>query len=199
MTEGRPDETSTQRRLVGATRRCIAESGVAGATSRQITAAAGTNLQAITYHYGSKDELVAVALLESVREWVEPALAELRAPGEPTTRMLTAVQALTARFEERSADAPALLEALVQTTRSPALRERVLELWTDLRAELTGRIVELREGGHVPGWVEPATMAALLVAVAQGLVLQVTIDPDGPSMPELAAQFATLLAHARAS
>jgi len=188
----------TAERLLDATRRCIVERGVAGSTSREITAAAGTNLQAITYHYGSKDELVAVALLASVREWVEPALAELRGSGDAATRMLTAVQALTSRFEQRSGDAPALLEALVQATRHAQLRESVLALWADLRGELAERIVELRRDGHVPTWVEPVAMASLLVAVAQGLVLQVTIDPDGPSMPDLAAQFATLLLQAQA-
>ena len=86
----------------------------------------------------------------------------------------------------------------MQATRHPQLRENVLGLWADLRGELAERIVELRQEGHVPTWVEPVTMASLLVAVAQGLVLQVTVDPDGPSMPELAAQFATLLLQAQA-
>jgi hypothetical protein len=40
-------------------------------------------------------------------------------------------------------------------------------------------------------------MAAVLVAVANGFVVQATVDPDGPSIASLAAQFASLLLAAR--
>ena len=42
-------------------------------------------------------------------------------------------------------------------------------------------------------------MATLLVAVANGLVLQVTSDPDGPGLEAMAAQFGGLLLAARQS
>jgi hypothetical protein len=42
-------------------------------------------------------------------------------------------------------------------------------------------------------------MSAFTVAVANGLVLQVTVDPDGPGLPETADQFGALLLAARAS
>lgn len=183
----------TAERLLAATRACIAEQGVAGATSREIATAAGTNLQAITYHYGSKDRLVARALVETVREWVEPALDVMAAPGDPATQMLSAVQALTERFERRRVDAPALLEALALAPRMPELRTAVLDLWSDLRRQLATHLTALRADGHVGAWVDPDTMATLLVAVANGLVLQVTVDRLGPSMPQLSAQFAQLL------
>ena len=117
-------------------RTCITEGGLGAATTREIATSAGTNLQAITYHYGSKDRLVARALVETVREWVSPALDVMREPGDPATQMLAAVQALTAHVEQRRGDAPALLEALVAAPRLPELRTAVLDLWTDLRTEL---------------------------------------------------------------
>ena len=75
----------------------------------------------------------------------------------------------------------------------PELRTAVLDLWNGLRTELAAHIAALKADGHLPAWVEPVTMATLLIAVANGLVLQVTVDRVGPSMPELAAQFAGLL------
>jgi AcrR family transcriptional regulator len=189
--------TETATRLLEATRACIAEGGIPAATSREIAAAAGTNLQAITYHFGSKDRLVARALVETVREWVTPALDVMREPGDPATQMLAAVQALTAHFEQRRSDAPALLEALVAAPRLPELRTAVLDLWAGLRTELAGHIAALKDDGHLAAWVEPNAMATLLIAVANGLVLQVTVDRLGPTMPELAAQFAGLLLESR--
>jgi AcrR family transcriptional regulator len=188
-------ETAT--RLLQATRTCIAERGVAGTTSREITTTAEANLQAITYHFGSKDRLVAQALVETVRDWVAPALAVMTEPGDPGAQMLAAVQALTTHFERRRAEAPALLEALVTAPRVPELRTAVLDLWNELRTELASHIGALKADGHLPAWVEPATMATLLIAVANGLVLQVTVDRVGPTVPELAGQFAGLLLAAR--
>ena len=118
----RMSETAT--RLVEATRACIAEGGIPAATSREIAAAAGTNLQAITYHFGFKDRLVARALVETVREWVGPALDVMREPGDPATQMLAGAQALTAHFEQRRAQAPVLLEALVATPPARAAHRR---------------------------------------------------------------------------
>jgi len=189
------NETST--RLLEATRACIAERGVAATTSREIASGAGTNLQAITYHFGSKDRLVALALVETVREWVTPALDVMREPGDPNAQMLAAVQALTANFERRRADAPALLEALALAPRLPELRTAVLDLWGQLRTELADHITTLKADGHLPASIDPTIMATLLIAVANGLVLQVTVDRVGPPMPELAGQFAGLLLAAR--
>ena len=58
--------TSTRSRLIEATITSLRTKGVAGLTSREIAGAADVNLQAITYHFGSKDSLVAAALTELV-------------------------------------------------------------------------------------------------------------------------------------
>src|SRR5262245_7221419 len=51
-------------RLVDATRACVRARGVADTSSRLIAETADANLGAITYYFGSKDELVAAALAE---------------------------------------------------------------------------------------------------------------------------------------
>ena len=136
-------------------------------------------------------------MVETVREWVSPALDVMREPGDPATQMLAAVAGCSPpTSEQRRGDAPALLEALVAAPRLPELRTAVLDLWTDLRTELAGHVAALKAEGHLAAWVEPNTMATLLIAVANGLVLQVTVDRLGPSMPELATQFAGLLLEA---
>ncbi len=52
--------------LLAGARQVILERGVAKATARDIAAAAGVSLAAIGYHFGSKDELVTAALMESL-------------------------------------------------------------------------------------------------------------------------------------
>src|SRR5438270_2977098 len=103
----------TRARLLASTRRCIATRGLAATTSRDITAGAGANLAAITYHFGSKDRLVAAALLEELRAWLSPALEVLAGDGDPAARALAAIETLVRDFERRREEAPAYLEALV--------------------------------------------------------------------------------------
>ena len=54
-------DTGTEQRLVEATRGCLRSRGLADTSSRAITDLAGANLAAITYHFGSKEQLVALS------------------------------------------------------------------------------------------------------------------------------------------
>ena len=69
--------TSTRQDLLDAARECVRTHGLAGTTSREITTTAGANLAAITYHFGSKDELIAEALFGELERRIQPALAML--------------------------------------------------------------------------------------------------------------------------
>jgi AcrR family transcriptional regulator len=183
--------------LLAATRRCIGRRGLAATTSRDIAAEAGANLASITYHFGSKDELVARALLDGLREWLAPALAVLGGAGDPAVRTVAGVQALLATYEAHADDAAAYLQALAHASQSPELRSGVVELWGELRGLLAADVRAMQEAGTVGAWADPDAMAAVIVAVANGLVLQVTVEPEGPSIEAMAAQFAALLLAAR--
>ena len=188
----------TRQRLLDATRRCVRSRGLARTTSRDITGAADANLAAITYHFGSKDELVAEALLAGLREWLDPALIALTESDDPATGMLTAVQTLITTFDQHRDEAPAHLEALVQAPRLPALHEGVLVLWSELRRLLSEQLAQMQHDDLLPDWIDPQAMAALLVAAANGVVLQATVDPDGASVDAMAGQFTGLLLAVRA-
>lgn len=190
--------TDTRQRLLDATRRCVRSRGLARTTSRDITGAADANLAAITYHFGSKDELVAEALLAGLREWLDPTLIALTESDDPATGMLTAVQTLITTFDQHRDEAPAHLEALVQAPRLPALHEGVLVLWSELRRLLSEQLAQMQHDDLLPDWIDPQPMAALLVAAANGVVLQATVDPDGASVDAMAGQFTGLLLAVRA-
>ena len=49
---------STKERILGAAETLFARHGFAGASLRQVTAAANVNLAAVNYHFGSKDKLI---------------------------------------------------------------------------------------------------------------------------------------------
>jgi AcrR family transcriptional regulator len=49
---------STKERILGAAETLFAQRGFDGASLRQLTSAAGVNLAAVNYHFGSKEKLV---------------------------------------------------------------------------------------------------------------------------------------------
>jgi AcrR family transcriptional regulator len=187
----------TARRLLSATRTCIGRKGLAATTSRDITGEAGANLQAITYHFGSKDALVAAALLDGFRGWLAPTVAVLRGDGDPAARTIAAVQALLATLEDHRDEAATYLHALAHAPVADPLRVGIVELWSELRALLADDIRAMQATGELGAWVDPDTMAAVLVAVANGFVVQATVEAGGPPVSSLAAQFASLLLAAR--
>lgn len=183
----------TRRRLLDATRDCLGRNGLAATTSRDIAGAAGANLAAITYYFGSKDELVAAALLEGIREWLTPTIDVLAGEGEPAERTVAAIRTLLATFERHRADAPVYLEALLQAPRMHPLGQGLVGLWAELRRLLAGQMRRMQADGALPGWVEPEAMASLFLAVANGLALSATVDGDGPPVADMAGQFGALL------
>jgi AcrR family transcriptional regulator len=186
--------TETRDRLVAAAWECVRRGGPAGATSRAITTAADANLGAITYHFGSKDALLAEAVGAAIEALVEPALDALRDESlDPAGRLLEAVARLQRAYGEAADDAPAYLEVLIDSRRHPELQARVASVFARIRAVLTTVIADLQAREALPEWIEPGAMAGLLLAVAQGVVLQTTIDGEGPSSPAMADQFARLL------
>jgi AcrR family transcriptional regulator len=187
----------TRQQLIDAARRCVRDKGLAGATSREITAAAGANLAAITYHFGSKDDLLAEALFAEIDRRIEPALALLDPDGDPAAGMLDAVRQLLAEFERSKKDTVVYLEALLLATRDARYRRRALKLHRAIGRRLEELIARLRDDGVVPGWVDPPAMAALVLATANGIAVQTALDPAGPGHQALATQFAHLLLAAR--
>jgi len=61
-----------RRRLLDATVELVGTGGPQTATSRGIASAAGENLAAITYYFGSKEELLAEAMAATARQLTSP-------------------------------------------------------------------------------------------------------------------------------
>ncbi len=184
----------TRQRLLEAAWCCVTEEGLAGATSRAITSAAGANLGAITYYFESKDALLAEAIGGAVERLILPAMEALQEPaGDPVLRVLTAVSLLQQAYVRSGRDAPVYLEVLLEARRMPLVRDRIEKLFTRVRNALADQMADQQGEGMLPGWVDPRAMAGLLLAVAEGVVLQTSVDPRGPDYGAMAGQFAQLL------
>jgi AcrR family transcriptional regulator len=190
-------EGGVRDRLVDAAGSLIAERGASAATSRAISERAGENLGSITYYFGSKDALVSETLIRQARGLLQPVLDELAGDRPPAEKLLAAVRVLTTIVAERRDQLPGYLECLAQSPHDEGLASALRDLSRDLRRELAADMTRQRDDGQIPGWVDPAAMASLIVALATGVVAEVVTDPDVTDPGAIGSQFAALLLAAR--
>jgi AcrR family transcriptional regulator len=191
------EETKTA--LVEAAKQLVAERGYAGASVRELTAVAGTNLGAVNYHFGSRENLLNQAILESFLEWA--GRVGEQGPADPDAEPL---QHLAARARPAVDGIPEMqpafvvaLEALLQSRRSPELHEWIVEHYVKLRQLAIDGMTATERGRELPRRFLQV-VASYMIAVVDGLQLQALIDPEAiPTGDELAALYEAFAAAAK--
>lgn len=97
------DKPTTKDRIMDAAERLFADKGLDGSSLREITTAAGVNLAAVNYHFGSKDGLIAAVFTRH--------LGPLNA----------ARIALLDKVEAQAGEAPPILEAVLDAFIRPVV------------------------------------------------------------------------------
>ncbi len=202
---------ATRAALLDAARRLVIERGYAGASVRELTAAAGANLAAVNYHFGSRERLLTEALLASWVEWadaigqVSASLASADPSAGPLEHMAAQARPLLAGFPEMLPLFVMGLEAHLQARRSPELRNRLAAHYAEQRRRAGELIMAGTPGLEPPAPDEPVprmveVTASFMLAVVDGLLMQSLLDPEAiPTGDELAAFYEGLAAITRAT
>ncbi len=170
---------SHRQQILEAAIECVQTRGVAGTTTRDIAAAAGSSLASIPYHFGSKDALMDQALLEAIRRYTGHVEGQAFAGDAPPVQALAkSLTATVDSFPEAEPLLISLMEAHVKAIHSEPLRERVA---ANRRAAVE-RIAAMVQGGlglesHLSE-SETRALSVLILAIVDGLMLGWLIDPD---------------------
>jgi AcrR family transcriptional regulator len=167
---------------------CLRERGYARTTTRDIVAASGTNLGSIVYHYGTKERLLEEAMGEGFRRWTEAisAVAD-QSTANPFEQMRAALGQARSAFDEQHGLFTAFLEAAAETGRSDELRGHMAEGYEHARRRVGQSI---RHTMPDAGEDDVRTLASLMVAIVDGLMLQWLLDRDAvPRGEEVAEVF----------
>jgi AcrR family transcriptional regulator len=160
---------------------CLREKGYARTTARDLVAASGANLASIGYHYGSKEALLNEAIAVGFREFVaEVERATFAAESDTSVgRLQRSLSAMVDRFAEIEPLVASFVEAFPQAVRSPELRERLAESYEEDRTAGADMIVRSVEADGMSLDHEHAeTLASVLTALCDGLMLQWLLDPE---------------------
>lgn len=174
-------------RLLEAAITCLQEKGYARTSARDLVAASGTNLASIGYHFGSKEHLLNVAVTEAFQRWLKPLVALAAEPESamPLERLGRTLNGVMDTLEQNRSLITACLEAWAQMARSEDLRAEMLTSYADFRTVIARTTHDaFAEIGSTE--VDADALAALILALFNGLLVQWQLDPSGsPSAARL--------------
>lgn len=168
-------------RLINAAIRCLERRGYARTTTRDIVAEAGAHLPAVNYYFGSKDELLKVAVTQALRRWSQSVLSALdgRPHAEPREELRRGVAAFLASLEGNRDAVVAGVEAFAQAPRSEDIARQLAKDYQMARALIAEHVVGAAPPGLCPSQEDVHGVSAVLLALFDGLAVQWLLGP-GP-------------------
>lgn len=190
----------TKSALLQAAQELVLERGYAGTSVRELAAAAGTNLGAVNYHFGSREKLLDQAILEFFLEWgAQVGEVEVASDAGPLEQLAARARPMVDGIAEAQPQFVMFLEALLQARRSPELHRELVGHYARQR-ERAAEYIRASPGGHALPARMVDVITSYMLAVADGLQLQSLLDPEAvPTGEELAALYEGLAAAARAA
>lgn len=166
-------QRSNRSQLIEGTLRCLERLPPERITARAIAAESGANLASITYHFGSKDNLVTEAVIEGLDRWlidVATGLGDL-ASLTPAARFRSAGEVLENSRQRHAGLAKNFLGALAKAQHDARVRELLAAGFHRTRPN----VAKLLDFGTDQAGLDAA---GLVLAMFQGLLFQVLLDPD---------------------
>jgi len=151
---------ATRADLLAAGRSLFAKRGFDGTSIRAITRAAGTNLGAVTYHFGSKRALYGAVLERGLRPIADRVRAAASSEGTALDRMVRVVEAYFDHFEAYPDLPHLLLQEVAAGKRPPAV---VMDIVRGLKDTIAGlQVLGMADGSVRPG--DPVLTALSVVS-----------------------------------
>ena len=161
------DQSDTASRLVASAITLFSQNGYGGTSVRAITAHAGANLGAITYHFGSKEALYDAALETVTKPILELAAEAARSVGTPLQRIERLVRLFFKHLSETPEFPNLISHQLAGSRRLPEPAQKAMQ--TNIRT-LALLIAEGQQDGTIRSG-NPRDMALSVAAQPMWLTL----------------------------
>ncbi|MCA3562062.1 MAG: TetR/AcrR family transcriptional regulator [Aestuariivirga sp.] len=169
--------------ILKAALRCFRAEGFRGTSISRICAEAGISPGHL-YHYFDSKEAIVEAIVESDRAAIRGTLNELALAGDPIEALMTLIVQPNAA-DGFKLDGVLSLEIYAESTRNPRVAAILAAFNADARASLVRLLLGLQRSGRIDTGADPHSLASVLIAVAEGLMLRESLDPA--HKPEAAA------------
>lgn len=188
-------EAIRREQIVAAALAVLARRGFEGATMRDIAAEAGASTGMVTYHFASKEDVLAAALAAVAAGFAAAVDAAVAGVDDPRAALLAAADACVPDGADGARAQVLWAEVWARASRSPALRDAHAALYDGWRRRLA-RLVRAGAATGAFREVDATAWAAGFAALLDGLALHVVLHGD--ALPPAAAR-AALRAHVAAT
>ena len=168
--------TEQAQRILAAARRLVAQRGVERSHVVDIAREAGFARGLVTYYFGTKDRLLAEVMDADAQARLER-LHELAGGAGSLEDLLDGMQEALCDFLDNGAHV-AMQELGTLALRNAEIRARQARIRSSYRAALAAVLVDKQRQGIVALRADARDVAAVLIALGQGLATETLADPD---------------------
>lgn len=167
---------SNRQALIEGTLSCFEDSPTARITARQIAGASKANLASINYHFGSTEALIALALEEGFKRWLDELVRQMGDTEslDPIDRIRRATEVVADSVKQRAGLVRAFLAATARAPHDEKLRGTLANSYGNnvLRVARLLGLGEDEDASHA---------ATLALATFDGLLIQSVLNPERPT------------------
>jgi AcrR family transcriptional regulator len=177
ITETKREERRQQ--ILDAALRCFSRDGFHATTTADIVRESGLSQGALYLYFATKDDIV-VALADDRHQGEVFLNALAKSEQDPVAGLMLLVELYGKTLgDARRADMRRVgIQGWAEALRSPRIHESVVEGFSAVRAAIVELIHRGQRTGQIRPEVEPDAAARAMIAVFQGLVLQLTWGED---------------------
>jgi TetR/AcrR family transcriptional regulator, transcriptional repressor of aconitase len=159
--------------ILSAARRCFLRDGFHATSMHDLFAEAGLSSGAVYSYFASKDDVIAAIAEENMRDVVAMIHDVARSqPDRPVGTILAGIFDLVAAKDAREGLAGLAVLAWSEALRNPVLANRFADLFAQMRADLTEVVRNHQRAGNLPRQVPAESLAAVLISIVPGYILQ---------------------------
>jgi len=186
-----PEGRVTRERIIAVAIRAFASRGFRSVSIDSIAAEAGVTRQGLLHHFPSKVDLLVAVLEQHERE----NSAELQQLYAANDRSLVATMRayVRAHVESRGLIRMLLVLAAEAMDAEHPAHDWFVERYRTTRAGLAARIAEMQAAGRVTDTIPAHRLAAVFVAIADGLQLQEYLDEGSTELEQTLADLLELM------
>lgn len=174
----RPRSDEKAQAILHAARRCLSERGYAAATIAEIAAEAGVSRGLLHYYFRSKEELLAQVVragTDAYVELLEAMFAQSESAHDLARELVVAVRTIV---ESDPTFVSLSMECWTLARESPLVAHEVEDLYRQLRDAVSRGLEEAEGRGIIKPVIPLQPLAALLLAITDGLVMQFLIHRE---------------------
>ena len=177
ITETKREERRQQ--ILDAALRCFSRDGFHATTTADIVRESGLSQGALYLYFATKDDIV-VALADDRHQGEVFLNALAKSEQDPVAGLMLLVELYGKTLgDQRRADMRRVgIQGWAEALRNPRIHESVVEGFSAVRAAIVELIERGQQAGQVRADVEPDAAARAMIAIFQGLVLQLAWGED---------------------